>query len=218
MNKSKNKNIDQNIECEFYLGDSPTFKGYKNLKVGTWNGWLQPFVEEKVYNEIHNYFKDLNKRGHLDDAILSDFLTCSKNEDDLYGLGCGLCWSEEEEEEKEKEEYLMEIDIKEATKLLTQDSNINSLNAVRKLIKHYQVRDWVFNIELIKRSWTEQTETELMGEFMDELTPSEILEFAATPDKVVIRYYYEKTNFNDPNHIYAIEQDSGENTYLFYSY
>tara|TARA_R110000751_G_scaffold3147_1_gene16019 strand:- start:544 stop:873 length:330 start_codon:yes stop_codon:yes gene_type:complete len=96
--KSKNKNFVEYIECEFYLSDSPTFKGYRQPKVSYWNGWLQPFVDEKVFIQIHNYFKDLDENGKLDEDILSDFLTCSKNEDGLYALGMGLCWSEEEGE------------------------------------------------------------------------------------------------------------------------
>ena len=50
--KSKNKNFVEYIECDFYLSDSPTFKGYRQPKVPYWNGWLQPFVDEKVFIQI----------------------------------------------------------------------------------------------------------------------------------------------------------------------
>ena len=116
----------------------------------------------------------------------------------------------------------MKIDIKEVTEQLTQYGNIMSFNAVKKLIEHYEDHesdDYVFDIDVIKRSWTEITSTDLMEEIVEryEMPSLKLLniDFSVTPAKVVIEGYWKISSDYGSEYIYAIEHEGSENTYLF---
>ena len=74
----------------------PVYSGFYIPENGRWNGWLNPYVTKEVFDKIINDIvpKKFNPNHH-DQEFWLDFINQKPNKDNLYFVGCGICWVSE---------------------------------------------------------------------------------------------------------------------------
>ena len=106
--KDENKYV--KVRFGLYNDDNdPVYDGWYKPQDGRWNGWLQPYVDEKTFKQIckdiiptktdnvfeeHPYSKE--NLGNEDDWLY-EFANQKPNKDGYYDVAHGICWCSEED-------------------------------------------------------------------------------------------------------------------------
>ena len=89
--------------------NDPVYDGWYKPQDGRWNGWLQPYVDEKTFKQIckdiiptktNNVSEEhLYSKENLgdEDEWLHEFANQKPNKDGYYDVAHGICWCSEED-------------------------------------------------------------------------------------------------------------------------
>ena len=103
---------DEYVKVRFGLyndDNDPVYDGWYKPQDGRWNGWLQPYVDEKTFKQICKDIiptkTDNVSEEHLyskenlgdEDEWLHEFANQKPNKDGYYDVAHGICWCSEED-------------------------------------------------------------------------------------------------------------------------
>ena len=81
--------------------DDPVYDGWYKPQDGRWNGWLQPYVDEKTYKQIYNDIKpseqEMQSYDEDEREYWDDIKNQKPNKDGYYDVAHGICWMSEED-------------------------------------------------------------------------------------------------------------------------
>ena len=95
---------DEYVKVRFGLyndDNDPVYDGWYKPQDGRWNGWLQPYVDEKTYKQIYNDIKPSEQEMQSYDEDEREYWDNIKNQkpnkDGYYDVAHGICWCSEED-------------------------------------------------------------------------------------------------------------------------
>ena len=81
--------------------DDPVYDGWYKPQDGRWNGWLQPYVDEKTFKQIYNDIKpseqEMQSYDEDEREYWDDIKNQKPNKDGYYDVAHGICWMSEED-------------------------------------------------------------------------------------------------------------------------
>ncbi len=81
--------------------NDPVYDGWYKPQDGRWNGWLQPFVDEKTYKQIYNDIKpseqEMQSYDEDEREYWDDIKNQKPNKDGYYDVAHGICWMSEDD-------------------------------------------------------------------------------------------------------------------------
>ena len=98
--KDENKYV--KVRFGLYNDDNdPVYDGWYKPQDGRWNGWLQPYVDEKTYKQIYNDIKpseqEMQSYDEDEREYWDDIKNQKPNKDGYYDVAHGICWCSEED-------------------------------------------------------------------------------------------------------------------------
>ena len=95
---------DEYVKVRFGLyndDNDPVYDGWYKPQDGRWNGWLQPYVDEKTYKQIYNDIKpseqEMQSYDEDEREYWDDIKNQKPNKDGYYDVAHGICWCSEED-------------------------------------------------------------------------------------------------------------------------
>jgi len=95
---------DEYVKVRFGLfndDNDPIYDGWYKPQDGRWNGWLQPYVDEKTYKQIYNDIKpseqEMQSYDEDEREYWDDIKNQKPNKDGYYDVAHGICWMSEED-------------------------------------------------------------------------------------------------------------------------
>jgi hypothetical protein len=95
---------DEYVKVRFGLyndDNDPVYDGWYKPQDGRWNGWLQPYVDEKTYKQIYNDIKpseqEMQSYDEDEREYWDDIKNQKPNKDGYYDVAHGICWMSEED-------------------------------------------------------------------------------------------------------------------------
>ena len=81
--------------------NDPVYDGWYKPQDGRWNGWLQPYVDEKTFKQIYNDIKpseqEMQSYDEDEREYWDDIKNQKPNKDGYYDVAHGICWMSEED-------------------------------------------------------------------------------------------------------------------------
>ena len=98
--KDDNKYV--KVRFGLYNDDTdPVYDGWYKPQDGRWNGWLQPYVDEKTYKQIYNDIKpseqEMQSYDEDEREYWDDIKNQKPNKDGYYDVAHGICWMSEDD-------------------------------------------------------------------------------------------------------------------------
>ena len=82
--------------------DDPVYDGWYKPQDGRWNGWLQPYCDEKTFKQIYNDIKpseqEMQSYDEDEREYWDDIKNQKPNKDGYYDVAHGICWMSEEDD------------------------------------------------------------------------------------------------------------------------
>jgi len=81
--------------------NDPVYDGWYKLQDGRWNGWLQPYCDEKTFKQIYNDIKpseqEMQSYDEDEREYWDDIKNQKPNKDGYYDVAHGICWCSEDD-------------------------------------------------------------------------------------------------------------------------